>query len=230
MEFSMLIGKPLLSPDGENRGYIKGLYVSADLSKLVCLSCADNEEEEFYLPAHAVCKIGDAVIADGDGTDSPDGVPCPVGKAVYDEEGNFLGCASALTGGQNGVLTVAGAFGEKQFPARQIAAGACVIVRGAKSRPSKKRSAAKEPEPAKELFQEPAKEPTVPPHAKKSDCKRRGTAFDGTGYHMDLLGKRALKDADGLLAAGETVTAEILRRAHEGNRLLELASAVLTEA
>ncbi len=220
MEYSMLIGKPLLSPGGENRGYITGLFLSEDLSRLCSLACADEEEEEFFLPAKAIRSVGDAVIAEGDKIASPIGVPCPVGRAVYDETGGFLGGAGALTDGANGALTIVGAFGEKQIPARQVFAGNCLIVRGGKQRPAKKKPCGKEREPQR------SSEPAKPGQSER----RRKADAEEMGYRLDLIGKRALKAVEDLIPAGDRVTAETLRRAHENNRLLELASAVLTEA
>lgn len=217
MEFSMLISKPLLSESGKMQGYVKGLYLSEDLSSLLFLSCADGEEEEFFLPANAIKKISDAIIVKDVEKARPYGVPCPVGKAVFDESGAFLGAAGALTSGANGVLTVVGACGEKQYPARQVSAGECVIVRGGKNQKQKKKPAQKtqafdgENAPPIKPFKEPLPKETM-------------------GYRSDLLGKRAQRTIDGLLSAGERVTTDTLRRAHESNRLLELASAVLTEA
>lgn len=218
MEYSMLISKPLLSESGAVQGYVRGLLLSEDLSSLLFLACADAEEEEFYLPATAIKRIGDAIVVKAVKNQFPSGVPCPVGKAVYDEDGAFLGAASALTDGPCGVLTVVGAFGEKQYPAKKISAGECVIVRG--SRPQKVKKAPSKPRPVPKDDRAPAPLPSLQDDQPQNTVK----------YRTDLLGKQAQREIGGLLSAGERVTAETLRRAHENNRLLELASAVLTEA
>lgn len=214
MEYSILIGKPLLLESGENLGYITGLFLSKDLSKLCTLACADNEEEEFFLPAEAVVSAGDAVIVKSAAQSSPLGTPCPIGKAVFDEGGAFLGGAAALTDGQNGILTVCGPFGEREYPAKSLSLGSCAIVRSGKQRPPKKRSIPKE------------KENHPAPEKITSEVRSQ----EGTDYRLDLIGRRAVRDVEGLVFAGDAVTRDTLRRAHEYNRLLELAAAVLTEA
>lgn len=209
MEFSKLIGKRVLSTEGETLGYVLNTYLSKDLSALACLACADPEEEEFFLAAESVQKIGDAILAKNAPLSAPSGVPCPVGKAVYDEHGSFLGIASALTSGTNGVLTVVGPLGEKEYAARRIIAQETVIVRskinnGVKKEPKKALSEARE-------------------EKKKSD----DFSLPDSIYRMNLLGKTLKAPLKGLAEAGEFVTAEMIKRAHESNRLLELTAAVL---
>lgn len=210
MEFSKLIGKRVLSAEGETLGYVLRTYLSNDLTALACLACADPEEEEFFLAAESVQKIGDVILADNAPLSVPNGVPCPVGKAVYDEQGSFLGIASALTSGTNGVLTVVGQLGEKEYAARRIIAQETVIVRSKINNGVKK-------EPKKPLTETPREE------KKKSDS----ITLPDTIYRMNLLGKTLKTSLAGLAQSGEPVTAEMIKRAHESNRLLELTAAIL---
>ena len=204
MEFSTLIGKPLLSPAGENFGYVLQVYLKENLSSVSCLLCADCDEEEFFLSFSAVHSTGDVLIAENCRLESPLGVPCPVGKAVFDEHGSFLGAAKSLTDG--GVLTVVGAIGEREFSAKQLTVNETVVVRYA--------SAKKRPQPKKE---KPRRVDPVPEDTSDE-------------YRLNLLGKRLQKAVTGLAEAGEIITAELIGRARESNRLLELTANTLTEA
>lgn len=217
MELSTFIGKPVLSPTGENYGYTKCVYLSKDLSKLSCLICVDGEEEEFIIPAAAVQSVGDVIIAGKARLPAPTGVPCPVGKAVYDEYGTFLGAASALTDGKNSALTVVGAIGTREFATSQIIVGETVIVRYGKAFAKKPRT--RKPHETTDVA------PTPPVKVNNQSTNGEKSAV----YRMNLLGRRLLKPVKGLAEAGETVTPEMLRRAHESNRLLELTAGVLTE-
>ena len=210
MEFSKLIGKRVLSTEGETLGYVLRAYLSNDLTALACLACADPEEEEFFLPAKSIQKIGDAVLAENAPLSAPIGVPCPVGKPVYDEQGNFLGVASSLSSGANGVLTVVGQLGEKEYSAKRITVRETVIVRNKTGNGAKKE--------LKKPLAEPVRE-----EKKKSDS----AALPDTVYRMNLLGKTLKAPLAGLAESGETVTAEMIMRAHESKRLLELTAAVL---
>ena len=212
MEFSKLIGKRILSTDGEAVGYALKAYLSQDLTALECLWCADDEENEFALLASSIQKIGDAIIAVNEKTSAPVGIPCPVGKAVFDEQGNLLGVASALTSGANGTLTVVGPCGEKEFSVKRICAGDTVMIRSKRDMGSKKEQ--------KRISQEPQSE-------KKTDS---APTLPDSIYRMNLLGKILKTPLSGIAEAGETVTAETIKRAHESNRLLELTAAVLQSA
>lgn len=207
MEYSKLIGKQVFTQDGTLLGYITGLFLSHDLSSASTLKCADEEEEEFFLPFDAVAKIGDALIVQNRRIHSPQGVPCPIGKAVYDEGGNYLGAASALSSGNSGVLTVQSPLGEKEYPAKRILVGDTVILR-AKLNTGTKRSVKKQP----------------------SEEEKTSPETSDEVYRNNLMGKKVKTDLEGIASAGDTVSAEMIARAHESNRLLELTAAVLSEA
>ena len=202
MEFSTLIGKPLLSSAGESLGYVKAVTLVKSLSSLSALSCVDCEEEEFFVPASAVESVGDAIIIGKARLKEPTGVPCPVGRAVYDENGTYLGAASALSSGENGVLTVIGACGAREFPVKSVVVGDTVIV--CEKRARSKKTVQVKPRPPKK------------PEQPKVD------------YRTNLLGRQVQRAVKGLASAGETVTPEMIRRARESNKLLELTANTLT--
>lgn len=218
MEFSTLIGKLVLSPEGERCGYVTQVYLDKNFTALSCLVCADGEEEEFILPESAVQGIGDAVVAGKARLTAPSGAPCPVGKPVYDENGVLLGTASALSGGGNGVLTVIGKNGKREFPVQRISVGEIVVVHAKKNPITKKPRAPKKPRAQKTVKETPA-----------APSRPESEPTEELVYHRNVLGKKVQKTVDGLAAEGERVTAEMLRRARESNRLLELTACVLTE-
>ncbi len=220
MEFSTLIGKLVLSPEGERCGYVTQVYLDKNFTALSCLICADGEEEEFILPGSAVQGIGDAVVAGKARLTAPSGTPCPIGKPVYDENGVFLGAASALSGGGDGVLTVIGKNGKREFSVRRISTGEIVVVHYKKPPVLKKPRTQRKPRTQKTVKEtSTAEKPSRPEQepAKKSI------------YHMNVLGEKVHTPVDGLAVEGEKVTAEMLRRARENNRLLELTACVLTK-
>lgn len=207
MEFSTLIGKPVLSHNGKSYGYAVRVYVSKDLSALTCILCADSEEEEFYLPAHAVQRVGDAIVAGKARLKAPVGIPCPVGRGAFDEKGAFLGGVSALTDGSHGTLTVVGLFGEREYASRLVLADEIVVIRDEPRAKKNQRELKRE----KIARQSPSASP------------------EEFSYRTNLLGRRVRREIQGLALPGETVTCEMIRRAHETGRLLELKSNVLTD-
>ena len=266
MEFSSLIGKLVLSPAGEYYGYVTQVYLGKNFSALSCLVCADGAEEEFIVPANAVKCLSDAVIAGRNRLKAPTGSPCPVGKVVYDEHGNFLGSANALTDGDDGVITILGAEGERTFPAKNIAVAETVIVYDKtpnvykKTRAQRKIRAEKKPSdeippaaaettpksitPATEVMPEPipVAEKTLPeptPITEKTTSETitpipaaavpKPVTERTMIYRLNILGRVVKRTVVGLANQGETVTADMLRRARESHRLLELTSCVLTK-
>ena len=48
MQLSTIIGKPIVSPEGEDDGYVVGARLSRNYGKIVCLVCSDGDEEEYF--------------------------------------------------------------------------------------------------------------------------------------------------------------------------------------
>ncbi len=91
MQLSSLIGKKIISPSGEQLGYVTGAYLARDLRSLSALTAVDGDEEEFILPIRAVQACNDAIIASRLRTTTPTGVPAPIGLNAYSEKGAELG-------------------------------------------------------------------------------------------------------------------------------------------
>lgn len=104
MLISSLVGKTVLSRSGERFGYVLALRPARDMKKLSCLVCADDDEEEFFLPARAVLSVEDAVIAGRQRTNAPTGIPSPIGSPVYTHTGEQLGTITDIDTGDSPAL------------------------------------------------------------------------------------------------------------------------------
>ncbi len=91
MQLSSLIGKKVISPAGEELGYVTGAYLTRDLKSLSALTAADGDEEDFILPVRAVIASSDAIIATKSRIPSPAGVRAPIGLRAFSEKGADLG-------------------------------------------------------------------------------------------------------------------------------------------
>ena len=104
MLISSLVGKTVLSRSGERFGYVLALRPTRDMKKLSCLVCADEDEEEFFLPARAVLSVEDAVITGRQRTNAPTGIPSPIGSPVYTHTGEQLGTITDIDTGDSPAL------------------------------------------------------------------------------------------------------------------------------
>lgn len=104
MLISSLVGKTVLSRSGERFGYVLALRPTRDMKKLSCLVCADDDEEEFFLPARAVLSVEDAVIAGRQRANAPTGIPSPIGSPVYTHTGEQLGTITDIDTGDSPAL------------------------------------------------------------------------------------------------------------------------------
>ena len=94
MQLSTLIGKPVLTRAGDRLGYVTAAHPARDLKKISSLVCADDDENEFCLPARAILSVSDAVIAGGARLKAPTGIESPIGKRAYSHTGEELGALS----------------------------------------------------------------------------------------------------------------------------------------
>ena len=244
MQLSMLIGKQILTPAGERLGYVTGAFLARDLKKLSALVAADAEEEEFFMPTRALIAYNDAVIANNFRTRSPSGVPSPVGLPAYSEKGELLGSVGDwLFGEEDAVIILVKDGVRTSVPVQNILMGETVIVypEPPKKRPAPVRRAVPKKQPAtapEEALQEPqppaeptptAPQPPAPEQIEPQKAPQNEYSFN----RYNLLGRRVKKsvfDEWGLpvALAGERITAEILSRARQSNRLLTLAVNTLT--
>lgn len=220
MQISTLIGKRVLSPDGDELGYVLNVSLTKNRAKLLSLVCVDENEDEYSLPARAVLFEGDALVCDKIQSIVPEGNPNPVGMYAYTDCGQSLGAVCDVAFEPEGAFL---SFTEHKtpVPVSRIKFGQVVIVRSEKKAPAKKQSK----ERARQNKQEETK-PSPAPQIKKS---AETNVFD----RINLLGrsvKRTVYGQDGVPVAltGERITPEILSRARRQNRLLQLTVNTLT--
>lgn len=233
MQLSNVIGKPVLTPTGEERGYVVAANLSRDYAKISCLVCADAEEEEFYLPARAILSVGDAVIAAGRRLSAPNGVPSPVGKEAYTIAGILLGTISDVRLGEDAepVFLLASSRALTQIPARCVALGErAVVYPEGMTVPAAKKPPKKSPQTKKEapMSENKVQKTKIIPE-KRIPVPRSAELLNGT----NLLGRRVKKsvfDERGaaVAVAGERITPAVLSRARRSNRLVQLAVNTLT--
>ncbi len=237
MQLTSLIGKQILSPAGENIGYVLAAQPSRDLKKISCLLCADGDEDEFYLPVKNVLSYGDALIANRSRTSVSSGIPCPIGNAVYSHTGGYLGTLGELLIGDGAApLFIVHDNGAKlTFPYSRVSLGDALIVYPegckkpvpAKTTPpakTKKEKPAQKQKRAESVAETPAPQPPVPSPQKSAE--------DALG-RVNLLGrklKKSVYDENGypIAKAGERITGEIVSLARRSNRLLQLTVNTLT--
>ena len=226
MNLSTVIGKPVLSPQGEALGYVKTAYLNRALTELSSLGCIDADEEEFCLSARAIAAIGDAVIAKKSLRSNPVGVPCPIGNAAYSSDGEFLGAVADYSlDGENSELILRSETAEIRIPAKRVAVGETAIIYPDAAPRSTRSSVSKRPksDPVAETEKvASAEEPVIVP-----------TSSEDTPDRFNLLGKQVKKDifnAYGIpiARAGERITPSIIRNARQNNLLLRLAVNTLT--
>lgn len=90
---SELIGKPLLSRNGERIGYVKNIQTDKKLVRIRNLECCDEDEEEFILPVSAIAQLGKdaAIVKSLSAAGCKNCISAPFGIEVFSETGDKLG-------------------------------------------------------------------------------------------------------------------------------------------
>ena len=87
-----LIGKKVLSHDGKILGYTRCALFSAGFKRITALLCADEEEEDFFLPLSPKQPIDDALVMPRRKSAKITGMPySPLLRQAYSAQGKFLG-------------------------------------------------------------------------------------------------------------------------------------------
>lgn len=238
MQLSNVIGKPVLSPAGEEYGYVIAARLTRDLGAIACLVCADGDEEEFVLPAAAVRSYGDAVIAGGRRLNVPAGIPSPIGKCAYTASGALLGAVVDvnLRGAEGAVLIIEGEHALTQTPVSRVALGRNAIVYPdgipvPAPKPARKPSGRSKTKKEAPMSEDKVQKSELAAAETKTAKPVRIELLNGT----NLLGRKvrvSLSDERGMpvATAGERITPAVLARARRANCLVRLAVATLTEA
>lgn len=124
MKISTVYGREVISTAGK-RGYI--LSVHTEGAKLIGFTCADQNEREFGLDIGNVLKFGDSILF-RDESAPPIAAPrLRLGRAAYDEKGNWLGLAEDFTFSGNRLQKAR--IGKKNYPAEGLVFGDVLIVK-----------------------------------------------------------------------------------------------------
>lgn len=244
MQLSTLIGKPVLTRAGDRLGYVTAAHPARDLKKISSLVCADDDENEFCLPARAILSVSDAVIAGGARLKAPTGIESPIGKRAYSHTGEELGALSDVELGEIPSLLITGDNGQLRCDAACATIGETVIVYPSPEdrRPaaSKRRHTPKKNTVAATMSDAPsAATPPSPPPMSEPDIQKKQSAPEPPrrdGFRIDrtnLLGRRVKKsvyDETGapIALAGERITPETITKARRKNKLLALTVNTLT--
>lgn len=127
MNISLLYGKKVISTAGK-RGYV--ISVNAAAGKIECLTCADEDEKEFYVDMKNVIKIGDKIIFEDRESVIKAAKPIRLGRASYDDKGTYLGNLEEMT--YSGGKILRAKIGKKTYPASELICGDVVIARSVK--------------------------------------------------------------------------------------------------
>ena len=243
MQISTLIGKPVLTRAGDRLGYVTAAHPARDLKKISSLVCADDDENEFCLPARAILSVSDAVIAGGARLKAPTGIESPIGKRAYSHTGEELGALSDAELGEIPSLLITGDNGQLRCDAACATIGETVIVYPSPEdrRPAaaKRRHTPKKNTVAATMSEIPAATPPSPPPMSEQDMQKMQSAPEPPrrdGFRIDrtnLLGRRVKKsvyDETGapIALAGERITPETITKARRKNKLLALTVNTLT--
>ena len=244
MQLSTLIGKPVLTRAGDRLGYVTAALPARDLKKISSLVCADDDENEFCLPARAILSVSDAVIAGGARLKAPTGIESPIGKRAYSHTGEELGALSDVELGETPSLLITGDNAQLRCDATCATIGETVIVYPSPEdrRPAaaKRRHTPKKNTVAATMSDAPsAATPPPPPPMSEPNMQKMQSSPEPPrrdGFRIDrtnLLGRRVKKsvyDETGapIALAGERITPETITKARRKNKLLALTVNTLT--
>lgn len=127
MNVSLLYGKKVLSTEGR-KGYV--ISVNAAKGKIECLTCADEDENEFYIDMKNVLKIGDAILFEDRDKAIKTAKPIRLGRASYDDAGIYLGNLEDVSCSGKRILRVK--IGKKNYNPNELVYGDVVIAKRTK--------------------------------------------------------------------------------------------------
>ena len=127
MNVSMLYGKKVLSTEGR-KGYV--ISVNAAAGKIECLTCADEDENEFFVDMKNVLKIGDTILFEDRERAIKAAKPIRLGRASYDDGGIYLGNLEDMSYSGKRILRVK--IGKKSYSPTELIYGDVVIAKKTK--------------------------------------------------------------------------------------------------
>lgn len=123
MKISELYGKKVESTAGR-LGYVVSCNGTA--GRLVCLLCADENENEFYVDVKNVISVGNKIIFEDRETAIKSAKPIRLGRAGFNEAGKYLGTLTDLD--FKGTKIQRAKIGRRSYPAEKILMGDAIIV------------------------------------------------------------------------------------------------------
>lgn len=124
MNISSLYGKKVLSTAGKS-GYVISVNVAG--GRIECLTCADENENEFYVDMRSVLKTGDKILFEDRESAIKAAKPVRLGRASYDDNGMYLGNLVDMT--YTGGKILKAKIGKKSYPASGLVCGDVVIAK-----------------------------------------------------------------------------------------------------
>ena len=124
MKISQLFGKRAEGGAGRS-GYV--ISVNTSGGKITGLTCADEDEQEFYIPVKNIKSIKNTVCFTHGGERAADEGNFNLGKPVFDSEGNYIGRLTDITAEKN-VITLMH-VGNKKFSSNDVICGDAVIIK-----------------------------------------------------------------------------------------------------
>ncbi|MDE5728681.1 MAG: hypothetical protein K2I20_00700 [Clostridia bacterium] len=127
MKISELYGKKVESTAGKI-GYVVSCNGAA--GKLVCLLCADEDENEFFVDVKNILSVGSKIIFEDRETAIKAAKPIRLGRAGFNEAGKYLGNLTDLD--FKGTKIQRAKIGKRNYPAEKLFMGDVIIVPTAK--------------------------------------------------------------------------------------------------
>ena len=127
MNVSLLYGKKVVSTEGR-KGYV--ISVNAADGKIECLTCADEDENEFYIDMKNVLKIEDTILFEDREWAIKNAKPIRLGRASYDDNGMYLGNLEDVSCSGKRMLKVK--IGKKNYSPNTLIYGDVVIAKRTK--------------------------------------------------------------------------------------------------
>ncbi|MDE6667518.1 MAG: hypothetical protein K2K38_04120 [Clostridia bacterium] len=127
MNVSLLYGKKVLSTEGR-KGYV--ISVNAAAGKIECLTCADEDENEFFVDMKNVLKIGETILFEDRERAIKAAKPIRLGRASYDDGGMYLGNLEDMSCNGKRILRVK--IGKKSYSPGELVYGDVVIAKKTK--------------------------------------------------------------------------------------------------
>lgn len=124
MKISEIYGKIIESTAGK-RGYV--LKIMACRGSIEGLVCADEEEREFVVDMKTVVSIADKIIYEDRESAIKRARELSLGRASFDEEGNYLGNLEEFTFSGNKLLKAK--IGKKNYSPSELSCRDAVIVK-----------------------------------------------------------------------------------------------------